>query len=49
MVVVSEETVLCRRGIIHNPNNIYNNIRDKIWIIGCIDKTNNKNFMCEEY
>ncbi|KAG0432106.1 hypothetical protein DMUE_5519 [Dictyocoela muelleri] len=43
--VEADETVISRRGVIRNPTNIDDSIKDTIWIFGAIDDSPEKNFI----
>lgn len=43
-IVEIDETVLSRRGIIRNPTSFDEIRSDTVWILGCIDRNDEKNF-----
>lgn len=46
--VQCDESVICRRGIVKCPSAIEDNVKDTVWILGCIDNTPSKNFFVKQ-
>lgn len=46
-IVQCDESVMCRRGTIKCPSTADDNIKDTVWILGCIDNSDNKNFFVQ--
>lgn len=44
IVVQCDETVICRRGIIKCPSHADDNTKDTVWILGCIEDTEDRKF-----